>query len=42
MSEGYCARFSIVPDRSLNCLPQVRQRNACSPDRWAPVFRYRL
>src|SRR5215213_5237649 len=32
-SEGYWARFSRVSERSLNCLPHVRQRNRRSP--WA-------
>src|SRR5215210_7422290 len=32
-SEGYWARFSTLPVRSLNCLPQARQRNRRSP--WA-------
>ena len=26
-AEGYCARFSTVFVRSLNCLPHARQRN---------------
>src|SRR3954452_2919437 len=30
-SEGYWDRFSRVPERSLNCLPHVRQRNRRYP-----------
>src|SRR5215204_5039899 len=32
-SLGYWVRFSRVPERSLNCLPHVRQRNRREP--WA-------
>src|SRR5215217_3091014 len=32
-SDGYCVRFSRVPERSLNCLPHARQRKRRQP--WA-------